>query len=105
MFKQFTGCGHCCQLELSSQSNILVTAMIPRGRPYRYPPGCNLPGPLQDAGTGQPMPPQRLATALANATPEQQRTMLGGYKDCNNSIDKFSIKHYIKLDPKSSNIA
>nr|KJB63885.1 hypothetical protein B456_010G021800 [Gossypium raimondii] len=51
--------------------------MMPRGRANRYPPGCNVPGPLQDAGTGQPMPLQPLATALANSTPEQQRTMLG----------------------------
>ncbi|XP_027330415.1 polyadenylate-binding protein 2-like isoform X1 [Abrus precatorius] len=70
--------------------------MLPRGRVYRYPPGRNmqevpLPGvaggmlsvpydmgglPIRDA-VGQPMPIQALATALANAPPEQQRTMLG----------------------------
>lgn len=49
--------------------------MMPRGRANRYPPGRNVPGPLQDAGTGQPIPLQPLATALANATPEQQRTV------------------------------
>ncbi|KAF5444899.1 hypothetical protein F2P56_033991 [Juglans regia] len=71
--------------------------MLPRGRFYRYPPGRNMPdapmpgmaggmlsvpydiggGPMRDAVLGQPMPIQALATALANATPEQQRTMLG----------------------------
>ncbi|KAB1220183.1 Polyadenylate-binding protein 4 [Morella rubra] len=70
--------------------------MLPRGRVYRYPPGRNMPdvpmpglaggmlsvpydigGPIRDAALGQPMPIQALATALANATPEQQRTMLG----------------------------
>lgn len=70
--------------------------MIPRGRGYRYPPGRNLqdvpiPGvaggmlpvpydlggmPIRDAA-GQAMPITALATALANAPPEQQRTMLG----------------------------
>ncbi|MBA0792579.1 hypothetical protein Gohar_017067 [Gossypium harknessii] len=71
--------------------------MMPRGRAYRYPPGRNMPEvplsnvgggmlsvpydmggmSLRDAGIGQPMPIPALATALANATPEQQRTMLG----------------------------
>jgi polyadenylate-binding protein len=71
--------------------------MLPRGRMYRYPPGRNMqevpmPGvgggmlsvpydmggmPLRDHSVGQPMPMQALATALANASPEQQRTMLG----------------------------
>ncbi|XVE55854.1 hypothetical protein DITRI_Ditri03aG0190900 [Diplodiscus trichospermus] len=71
--------------------------MLPRGRVYRYPPGRNMPEapmssigggmlsvpydmggiPLRDAGIGQPMPIPALATALANATPEQQRMMLG----------------------------
>lgn len=68
--------------------------MLPRGRVYRYPPGRNMPdvpmpglaggmlsvpydigGPIRDAALGQPMPIQALATALANATPEQQRTV------------------------------
>ncbi|KAL2318531.1 hypothetical protein Fmac_032407 [Flemingia macrophylla] len=69
--------------------------MLPRGRVYRYPPGRNMQDvPLPVAGgmlsvpydmggmpirdtVGQPMPIQALATALANAPPEQQRTMLG----------------------------
>lgn len=68
--------------------------MLPRGRFYRYPPGRNMPdgmpgmaggmmsvpydiggGPMREAVLGQPMPIQALATALANATPEQQRTV------------------------------
>lgn len=68
--------------------------MLPRGRGYRYPPGRNMqdvpmpggPGgmlsvpydmsglPMRDAA-GQPLPRQALATALANAPPEQQRTV------------------------------
>lgn len=70
--------------------------MLPRGRVYRYPPGRNMqdvPLPVAAGGmlsvpydmggmpmrdtVGQPMPIQALATALANAPPEQQRTMLG----------------------------
>lgn len=71
--------------------------MVPRGRMYRYPPGRNMsevpmPGvaggmlsvpydmsglPLRDAGLPQPIPIGTLATALANANAEQQRTMLG----------------------------
>lgn len=64
---------------------------------YRYPPGPGrnmsdvpMPGvgggmlsvpydmsgmPLRDAGVPQPIPIGTLATALANATPEQQRTV------------------------------
>lgn len=68
--------------------------MLPRGRVYRYPPGRNMQdGPMQgvaggmmsvpyDMGglpirdpVGQPMPIQALATALANAPLEQQRTV------------------------------
>ncbi|XVF36312.1 hypothetical protein REPUB_Repub19eG0047300 [Reevesia pubescens] len=76
---------------------LMQQPMLPRGRVYRYPPGRNMPEvpmssvgggmlsvpydmggmPLRDAGIGQPMPIPALATALANATPEQQRTMLG----------------------------
>lgn len=69
--------------------------MLPRGRVYRYPPVRNtvegtMPGggmvsmpyemgglAMRDAAIGQPMPVPALATALANASPEQQRTMLG----------------------------
>ncbi|KAE8658832.1 Polyadenylate-binding protein 2 [Hibiscus syriacus] len=78
---------------------LMQQQMLPRGSVYRYPPGrmmpevpiSNVPGgmlsapydmggmPLRDAGVGvgQPMPVPALATALANATPEHQRTMLG----------------------------
>ncbi|WOL19087.1 polyadenylate-binding protein 2 [Canna indica] len=70
--------------------------MIPRGgRPYRYPPGRNIPEvsmsglaggmfpydiggmPSRDASMSQPIPIGELTSALANATPEQQRTILG----------------------------
>eukprot|EP01018_Ginkgo_biloba_P022919 Gb_33053 [translate_table: standard] len=79
---------------------LLQQQMLPRGgRVYRYPPGRNvndvpLPGvaggmlpvpldmgglPLRPADTGisQPIPIGTLASALANATSDQQRTMLG----------------------------
>ncbi|RVW60530.1 Polyadenylate-binding protein 2 [Vitis vinifera] len=68
-----------------------------QGRVYRYPPGRNMadvpipgvPGgmlsapydmagmPFRDAAVSQPMPIGALATALANAPPDQQRTLLG----------------------------
>ncbi|KAJ1700275.1 hypothetical protein LUZ63_000054 [Rhynchospora breviuscula] len=72
--------------------------MFPRGRMYRYPPGRNMgpEGPMPGVAGGmmppyemgappmrempgmmQPIPIGALATALANANPEQQRTMLG----------------------------
>ena len=70
--------------------------MIPHGgRIYRYPPGRNMPDvpmpgvaggmlsvpydmgglPLRNAGMSQPIPIGALASALANATPEQQRAV------------------------------
>ncbi|KAK9071140.1 hypothetical protein SSX86_009708 [Deinandra increscens subsp. villosa] len=67
--------------------------MMPRGRMYRYPPGRNIgdmsmgsvpydvgnPMQLRDAGgiSSQPIPIGALASALANASPTEQRTMLG----------------------------
>jgi hypothetical protein len=55
--------------------------MLPRGRVYRYPPGRNLQGiPLPGVAGGTPM--QALATALANAPPEQQRTVRPVYGYC-----------------------
>lgn len=74
---------------------VLSKQMVPRGRVYRYPPARNVPDasiagvpggmlsvpyemggmPLRDASFSQPMPAGALATALANATPEQQRTV------------------------------
>jgi polyadenylate-binding protein len=76
---------------------LMQQQMLPRGRVYRYPPGRNMgdvpmPGLAggmlsvpydmggmlpRDAAFGQPMPVPALATALANAPPTQQRTMLG----------------------------
>ena len=73
--------------------------MLPRGRVYRYPPGRGLPDvsmpgvgggmfsvpydmggmPMRDASLSQPIPIGALATALANATAEQQRTVSIGY--------------------------
>ncbi|MCL7026582.1 hypothetical protein MKW94_007058 [Papaver nudicaule] len=76
---------------------LMPQQMLPRGgRMYRYPPGRNMaegpmPGvaggmllvqydmdgnPMRDVGS-QPIPVGALATALANASPDQQRTMLG----------------------------
>jgi polyadenylate-binding protein len=70
--------------------------LFPRGRMYRYPPGRNMgpegqiPGvaggmippyemgapPMREMpGMMQPIPIGALATALANANPEQQRTV------------------------------
>ena len=69
--------------------------MIPRGRVYRNPAGRGLPEvpmpgvagnmfsvpydmggmPLRDAALPQQIPIGALASALANATPEQQRTV------------------------------
>ncbi|URD95043.1 Polyadenylate-binding protein [Musa troglodytarum] len=69
--------------------------MLPRGgRPYRYPPGRGMPEvgnpegmfstpydmggmPARHAGMSRPVPVGELTSALANATPEQQRMMLG----------------------------
>ncbi|CAN6554894.1 unnamed protein product [Malus baccata var. baccata] len=80
---------------------IMQQQMLPRGRVYRYPSGRGIPDgpmpgvaggmfsvpydmggggsmPIRDAALSQPtIPIGALATALANATPEQQRTMLG----------------------------
>nr|WDD38965.1 polyadenylate-binding protein 2 [Fagopyrum tataricum] len=82
---------------------LMQQQMHPRGRVYRYPPGPGrsmqdappmhggagggmIPSydmgggmPLRDAagGLAQPMSLSALATALANAAPDQQRTMLG----------------------------
>ena len=69
--------------------------MLPKGRVYRYPPGRNMPDvsipgvpggmlpvpydmggmPFRDAAFSQPMATGALASALANSTPEQQRTV------------------------------
>ncbi|WOL19088.1 hypothetical protein Cni_G27885 [Canna indica] len=76
--------------------HVMQQQMISRGgRPYRYPPGRNIPEAsmpglaggmfpydmggmaARDAGISQPIPIGELTSALANATPEQQRTILG----------------------------
>ncbi|XP_057782917.1 polyadenylate-binding protein 2-like [Salvia miltiorrhiza] len=76
---------------------VMQQQMVPRGRGYRYPPGRGMPDmpmqgmaggmlpvpyemgglPLRDAGMSQPIPIGALASALANASPSEQRTMLG----------------------------
>ncbi|KAM7482487.1 hypothetical protein LguiB_007070 [Lonicera macranthoides] len=77
---------------------LMQQQMMPRGRVYRYPPGRGMPDvsmpgmgggmlsvpydmgggmQLREAGISQPIPIGALATALANATPAEQRTMLG----------------------------
>ncbi|XP_078438013.1 polyadenylate-binding protein 2-like isoform X2 [Wolffia australiana] len=74
---------------------LLQQQMLPRGRMYRYPPGRNMgemppmqgggmisaPYDMGGAGAGgmvpQPIPISALASALTNASPDQQRTMLG----------------------------
>ncbi|KAI3509501.1 hypothetical protein L1887_24830 [Cichorium endivia] len=73
---------------------LMQQQMMPRGRMYRYPPGRNVPDasmgggmvsvpydiggmPLRDTGITQPIPISALASALANASPTEQRTMLG----------------------------
>ncbi|XP_002518733.2 polyadenylate-binding protein 8 [Ricinus communis] len=76
---------------------LMQQQMVPRGRVYRYPPGRGIPDvpmtgvaggmlsvpydmsgmPMRDAALSQPIPIGALASALANASPEQQRTMLG----------------------------
>lgn len=77
--------------------SLMPQQMFPRGRVYRYPPGRNMPDvpmsgvaggmlsvpydmggmPLRDVGLSQPIPIGALASALANATDEHRRTMLG----------------------------
>jgi polyadenylate-binding protein len=68
---------------------LMQQQMLPRGRVYRYPPGRDVPMgsvpydignamPLREtAGISQPIPIGALASALANASPTEQRTMLG----------------------------
>ncbi|CAA7406982.1 unnamed protein product [Spirodela intermedia] len=73
---------------------LLQQQMLPRGRMYRYPQGRSMGEvpmrgvgggmipmnggiPFLEAGVSQPIPIGALASALANASPEQQRTMLG----------------------------
>ncbi|KAI3774722.1 hypothetical protein L1987_49282 [Smallanthus sonchifolius] len=61
---------------------LMQQQMLPRGRMYRYPPGRNIGdvsmGSVPVGGiSSQPIPIGALASALANASPTEQRTMLG----------------------------
>ncbi|KAI8532785.1 hypothetical protein RHMOL_Rhmol11G0241400 [Rhododendron molle] len=77
---------------------LMQQQMLPRGRVFRYPTGRGLPDvsmqgvgggmlsvpydigggmPFRDGGMSQPIPIGALASALANASPADQRTMLG----------------------------
>ncbi|CAA2965388.1 polyadenylate-binding 2-like [Olea europaea subsp. europaea] len=90
--------------------------MLPRGgRMYRYPPSRNvqevpMPGVAggmlsspydmggmlpRDAAIPQPMPITALASALANSTPEQQRTMLG--ENLYPLVDQLEHEHAAKV--------
>ncbi|KAL6982926.1 Polyadenylate-binding protein 8 [Sarracenia purpurea var. burkii] len=87
---------------------LMQQQMLPRGRVYRYPPGRNVPdvsmlsvpydmGSMlqRDAAIGQPMPVPALATALANAAPDQQRTMLG--ENLYPLVDQLEHEHAAKV--------
>ncbi|KAG5543501.1 hypothetical protein RHGRI_016284 [Rhododendron griersonianum] len=89
--------------------------MMPRGRVYRYPPGRNMldvsmPGvgggmlsvPYdmggmlpRDGSIGQPLAVPALATALANAPLDQQRTMLG--ENLYPLVDQLQHEHAAKV--------
>ncbi|EPS62510.1 hypothetical protein M569_12280, partial [Genlisea aurea] len=92
---------------------LMQPQMIPRGRMYRYPTGRNMPdvpipsggllsvpydmgGMLpRDVAIPQPMPITALASALANATLEQQRTMLG--ENLYPLVDQLEHEHAAKV--------
>ncbi|PHT32434.1 Polyadenylate-binding protein 2 [Capsicum baccatum] len=96
---------------------LMQQQMMPRGRMYRYPPGGRnvpdgpMPGvaggmlsvpydmggmlPRDAAAMGQPMPISTLASALANAPPEQQRTMLG--ESLYPLVDQLEHEHAAKV--------
>ncbi|KAG7545145.1 RNA recognition motif domain [Arabidopsis suecica] len=61
------------------QNPMMQQQMHPRGRMFRYPQGRGGGGevPPYDMGNNMPLPIGALASHLANASPEQQRTMLG----------------------------
>ncbi|KAG6520204.1 hypothetical protein ZIOFF_017242 [Zingiber officinale] len=76
------------------QQQVAANFMLSRGgRPYRYPVGRNVQDasgmagglfpydmggmPIRDAAVSHPIPIGELASALTNATPEHQRTLLG----------------------------
>ncbi|CAI9104631.1 OLC1v1003341C1 [Oldenlandia corymbosa var. corymbosa] len=74
---------------------LMQQQMLPRGRGFRYPqgrpmPDASMPGvaggilpydmagmPMREVGVSLPVPIGALASALANASPADQRTMLG----------------------------
>ncbi|KAL2545104.1 Polyadenylate-binding protein 8 [Forsythia ovata] len=92
-----------------------MSLMLPRGRMYQYPLSRNLqevslPGVAgeilsapydvggilsRDAAIPQPMPITTLASALANAIPEQQRTMLG--ENLYHLVDQLEHEHAAKV--------
>ncbi|KAK1405757.1 putative polyadenylate-binding protein 8-like [Heracleum sosnowskyi] len=91
---------------------VLQHQMMPRGRMYRFPPGRNmaempggggvLPVPYgiggmlpRDAAPSQPMPITALASALANAPADQQRTMLG--ENLYPLVDQLEHDHAAKV--------
>ena len=67
-------------IQHSQQQNpMMQQQMHPRGRMFRYPQGRGGSGdvPPYDMGNNMPLTIGALASNLSNATPEQQRTMLG----------------------------
>ncbi|KAL9143806.1 hypothetical protein ABFS82_14G257900 [Erythranthe guttata] len=95
---------------------LMQQQMVPRGRMFRYPQGRDGPMPgvgggmlsvPYDMGSGmlprdsapiqqqQPMPITALATALANATSDQQRTMLG--ENLYPLVDQLEHEHAAKV--------
>lgn len=75
--------GLTCAFLCETFSHLVIHSslqMLPRGRGYRYPPGgmfsvqYEMGGlPLRDVGISQPIPIGALASALANASPTEQR--------------------------------
>ncbi|GFP83481.1 polyadenylate-binding protein 8 [Phtheirospermum japonicum] len=86
---------------------LMQQQMLPRGRMYRYPPGRNMqdrhmPGAVggmlpvpYDMASGEPIPITALASGLANATPEQQRTLLG--ENLYPLVDQLEHEHAAKV--------
>ncbi|RRT71557.1 hypothetical protein B296_00007943 [Ensete ventricosum] len=93
--------------------DIIPFQMLPR-RVFRYPPVRNIPEvpmpgapvgmlspydmgslPIREAAISQPVPIGTLASALANAAPEQQRTMLG--ESLYPQVDQLEHDHAAKV--------
>ncbi|XP_074369961.1 polyadenylate-binding protein 8-like isoform X2 [Apium graveolens] len=100
--------------QIQQAGPLLQHQMMPRGRMYRFPPGRNmadvtmsggggvLPIPYgmggmlsRDAAPPQPMPITALASALANAPADQQRTMLG--ENLYPLVDQLEHDHAAKV--------